>query len=181
MTHDSPRSTPDSFPRRGSYAEASRIGTLLRKEAVGGILLVAAAAIAIIWANTPAGDVYFALRDFKIGYEPRHLELSLGAWAADGLLAVFFFLVGLELKRELVVGDLRDFRTAVVPIAAAAGGVLVPALIYVAAVWQTPTPLGGWAIPAATDLSFAVAGLAIVGSTLPAPLRIFLHDRKSVV
>lgn len=174
MTRDSPSPRLPAFPRRGSYAEASRIGTLLRKEAVGGMLLVAAAAIAIIWANTPFADTYFALRDFTIGYAPWHLELSLGAWAADGLLAIFFFLVGLELKRELVVGDLREFRTAVVPIAAAAGGVLVPALIYVAIVWQAPTLLAGWAIPAATDIAFAVAVLALVGSHLPSPLRIFL-------
>jgi NhaA family Na+:H+ antiporter len=95
---------------RGSYGEALRIGEILRKETVGGALLVIAAAIAIIWANSPAAESYFALRDFKVGYEPWHLELSLGAWAADGLLAVFFFLVGLELKREFVVGDLRQPR-----------------------------------------------------------------------
>src|SRR3546814_20616864 len=94
MTHDSPRSTPDSFPRRGSYAEARRIGTLLRKEPVGGILLVAAAAIAIIWANPPAGHVYFAPRDFKIGYAPCALDLPLAAWAADGLPQVSLFLAG---------------------------------------------------------------------------------------
>ena len=93
---------------RGSYAESLRIGEILRKETVGGALLVAAAVIALIWANSPAAESYFALRDFKIGYEPWHLELSLGAWAADGLLAIFFFLVGLELKREFVAGDLRQ-------------------------------------------------------------------------
>src|ERR671920_1607674 len=92
---------------RGSYAEALRIGEILRKETVGGALLVAAAVIALVWANSPASDSYFALRDFKIGYEPWHLNLSLGAWAADGLLAIFFFLVGLELKREFVAGGLR--------------------------------------------------------------------------
>ncbi|HEY6800515.1 MAG TPA: Na+/H+ antiporter NhaA, partial [Agromyces sp.] len=133
-----------------------------------------AAIVAMIWANSPAADSYFALRDFRIGYEPWHLDLSLGAWAADGLLAIFFFLVGLELKREIVVGDLRQFRTAIVPIAAAAGGVLVPALIYVAIVWQEPTLRVGWAIPTATDIAFAVAVLALVGSHLPGPLRIFL-------
>ncbi|PWC06274.1 Na+/H+ antiporter NhaA [Mycetocola zhujimingii] len=159
---------------RGSYAEASRIATILRKETVGGMLLVAAALIALIWANSPASDGYFALRDFKIGYEPWHLELSLGAWASDGLLAVFFFLVGLELKRELVAGDLRDFRKAVIPVAAAVGGVAVPALIYVAINWGNDATIGGWAIPTATDIAFAVAVLAIVGSHLPSALRIFL-------
>lgn len=110
---------------RGSYPEALRIGEILRKETVGGILLVAAAVIALIWANSPVSESYFALRDFTFGYEPWHLELSLGAWAADGLLAIFFFLVGLELKREFVAGDLRDISKSIVPVAAAVGGVIV--------------------------------------------------------
>lgn len=174
MTRASRRDSPAVFPSRGSFAEATRIGVLLRKEAVGGVLLVGAAAIALVWANSPASASYFALRDFTIGYAPWHLDLSLGAWAADGLLAIFFFLVGLELKREVVVGDLRQFRTAIVPIAAAVGGVVVPAVIYTAIVWQHPTLVVGWAIPTATDIAFAVAVLALVGSHLPAPLRIFL-------
>jgi Na+:H+ antiporter, NhaA family len=159
---------------RGSYAEALRIGEILRKETVGGALLVAAAVVALIWANSPAADSYFALRDFTIGYEPWHLELSLGAWAADGLLAVFFFLVGLELKREFVAGDLRSPRKAMVPVAAAVGGVVVPALIYAAINWGSPETLRGWAIPTATDIAFAVAVLAVIGSHLPSALRIFL-------
>lgn len=166
-----PRAT---FPARGSYREALRIGAILRKETVGGMLLVATAAIAIAWANSPWADSYFALRDFRIGYAPWHLELSLGAWAADGLLAIFFFLVGLELKREFVAGDLRRVRTAIVPIAAAAGGVAVPALVYLAIVGSDPALARGWAIPTATDIAFAVAVLALVGSHLPGPLRIFL-------
>jgi len=141
---------------------------------VGGALLVIAAVIALIWANSPASDSYFALRDFKIGYEPWHLELSLGAWAADGLLAIFFFLVGLELKREFVAGDLRQLSKSVVPVTAAAGGVLVPALIYAAVNISSPETLRGWAIPTATDIAFAVAVLAIIGSHLPSALRIFL-------
>ncbi|MFU8945516.1 Na+/H+ antiporter NhaA [Mycetocola zhadangensis] len=159
---------------RGSYSEALRIGEILRKETVGGLLLVAAAAVALVWANSPAADSYFAIRDFTIGYAPWHLELSLGTWAADGLLAVFFFLVGLELKREFVAGDLRDFRKAVIPVAAAAGGVIVPALIYVAINWGNAGTIKGWAIPTATDIAFAVAVLAILGSHLPSALRIFL-------
>jgi NhaA family Na+:H+ antiporter len=159
---------------RGSYAEVLRIGEILRKETVGGILLVAAAVIALIWANSPASDSYFALRDFRIGYEPWHLELSLGAWAADGLLAIFFFLVGLELKREFVAGDLRQFSKSVVPIAAAVGGVAVPAVIYALINLTSPGTLRGWAIPTATDIAFAVAVLAIIGSHLPSALRIFL-------
>ena len=112
MSH-MPPPTPAAKPRftvlgYGSYAESLRIGEILRKETVGGALLVAAAVIALVWANSPLSASYFALRDFRIGYEPWHLELSLGAWAADGLLAIFFFLVGLELKREFVAGDLRQ-------------------------------------------------------------------------
>lgn len=159
---------------RGSYGEVLRIGEILRKETVGGILLVAAAVVALIWANSPFSDSYFALRDFRIGYEPWHLELSLGAWAADGLLAIFFFLVGLELKREFVAGDLRQFSKSVVPIAAAVGGVAVPAIIYALINFTSPGTLRGWAIPTATDIAFAVAVLAIIGSHLPSALRIFL-------
>ena len=172
----SPSPSPPRFTvfGRGSYAEALRIGEILRKETVGGALLVVAAVIALIWANSPASDSYFALRDFKVGYEPWHLELSLGAWAADGLLAIFFFLVGLELKREFVAGDLRQPSKSVVPVAAAAGGVLVPALIYAAVNISSPETLRGWAIPTATDIAFAVAVLAIIGSHLPSALRIFL-------
>ncbi|MDP9997484.1 NhaA family Na+:H+ antiporter [Pseudarthrobacter sulfonivorans] len=137
-------------------------------------MLVAGAIIALIWANSPASESYFSLRDYRIGYEPWHLELSLGAWAADGLLAVFFFLVGLELKREFVAGDLRRFSTSIVPIAAAAGGVAIPAVIYAAVNAASPETLRGWAIPTATDIAFAVAVLAIIGSHLPSALRIFL-------
>ncbi|MBX7444832.1 MULTISPECIES: Na+/H+ antiporter NhaA [unclassified Arthrobacter] len=159
---------------RGSYAEALRIGEILRKETVGGALLVVAAVAALIWANSPASDSYFALRDFKVGYEPWHLELSLGAWAADGLLAIFFFLVGLELKREFVAGDLRQISKSIVPVAAAVGGVAVPAVIYAVVNLASPETLRGWAIPTATDIAFAVAVLAIIGSHLPSALRIFL-------
>ncbi|GER22074.1 Na(+)/H(+) antiporter NhaA [Zafaria cholistanensis] len=158
----------------GSYAEALRVGEILRKETVGGALLVAAAAIAIIWANSPAAESYFALRDFKVGYEPWHLQLSLGAWAADGLLAVFFFLVGLELKREFVAGDLRQPSKAAVPVAAAVGGVVVPAAIFAALNWGSAEAVRGWAVPTATDIAFAVAVLAVIGSHLPTALRLFL-------
>ncbi len=184
--NDTPRTPPPPSPApqngrplltvlgRGSYAEAQRIAKILRKETVGGALLVAAAVIAIIWANSPASESYFAFRDLKIGYEPWHLELSLGAWAADGLLAIFFFLVGLELKREFVAGDLRQLNKSIVPITAAVGGVVIPALIYAAINLTSPDTLRGWAIPTATDIAFAVAVLAIIGSHLPSALRIFL-------
>ncbi|WP_109473892.1 Na+/H+ antiporter NhaA [Ornithinimicrobium cavernae] len=159
---------------RGSYSEVVRIGDILRRETVGGMLLVGAAVIAIIWANSPFADSYFSIRDTTIGYEPWHLNLSIGAWAADGLLAIFFFLVGLELKREIMIGDLRQWDRAIVPVAAAFGGVLVPAVIYAVINWGDAEALRGWAIPTATDIAFAVAVLAIIGSHLPPALRIFL-------
>ncbi|HWV50594.1 MAG TPA: Na+/H+ antiporter NhaA [Microbacterium sp.] len=161
------------FPS-ASRAESRRITEILRKETVGGILLVVFAAIALIWANSPVADSYFAIRDFEVGYEPWHLKLSLGAWAADGLLAIFFFLVGLELKREFVAGDLRSPATAIVPVVAAIGGVAVPAVLYVTVVGVGSSEAQGWAIPTATDIAFAVAVLALIGSHLPSALRIFL-------
>lgn len=159
---------------RGSYAEAIRVRAILRKETVGGALMLGAAAAAVFWANSPWAESYFSLRNHRIGYGPWHLELSLGAWAADGLLAIFFFLVGLELKREFVAGDLRQIRTSVVPVAAAIGGVAVPAGIYTLINLSSPEVLRGWAIPTATDIAFALAVLAIIGSHLPSALRIFL-------
>lgn len=159
---------------RGSYREVLRVAEILRKETVGGMLLVVAALVAIVWANSPFAESYFALRDYEVGYEPWHLRLSLGTWAADGLLAIFFFLVGLELKREFVAGDLRQFSKAIVPVAAAAGGVIVPALLYTVFNASNPETAGGWAIPTATDIAFAVAVLAIIGSHLPPALRLFL-------
>ncbi|NHW46949.1 Na+/H+ antiporter NhaA [Paenarthrobacter sp. MSM-2-10-13] len=160
---------------RSTYPEYRRILSILRTETVGGALLLAATVVALIWANSPAADGYFALRDVKIGYEPWHLELSLGHWASDGLLAVFFFLAGLELKREFVAGELRKPSKAVVPVAAAVGGVVVPALIYVLFNLGTAgETLKGWAIPTATDIAFALAVLAVINTHLPAALRTFL-------
>lgn len=166
--------TPKRVLSRSSYPEYQRISEILRKETVGGILLLIAAVAALVWANSPAADSYFAIRDFEFGYEPWHLKLSVGHWAADGLLAIFFFLVGLELKREFVAGDLRKPSRALVPVAAAAGGVVVPALIYAAVNITSPDTLRGWAIPTATDIAFALAVLAVISSHLPSALRIFL-------
>jgi Na+:H+ antiporter, NhaA family len=167
-----------SSPRilgRGSWSEASRISELLRKETVGGALLVAATVVALAWVNSPLGDSYISLRDLTVGPESLHLHLSLGTWAADGLLAIFFFVVGLELKREFVAGDLRDPGRAAVPILAALGGVVVPALIYVVVNLDTGRgALDGWAIPTATDIAFALAVLAIISTHLPGGLRTFL-------
>ncbi|TQL40358.1 sodium/proton antiporter (NhaA family) [Homoserinimonas aerilata] len=165
---------PPRILARRSWGETLRIGEILRKETVGGGLLVAAAIVAIVWANSPLADSYFAARDFTFGFAPWGLELSVGTWAADGLLAIFFFLVGLELKKEFVAGDLRQPSKAIVPVAAAFGGVAAPALIYAAINWGDPEALRGWATPTATDIAFAVAVLAVIGSHLPSALRIFL-------
>ena len=116
------------------------------------------------------------MSEFAIGPESLHLHLSVSAWAADGLLAIFFFVVGLELKREFVAGDLRDPRRAALPIAAAVGGMIVPAAIFVAinlAAGQ-PENLDGWAVPIATDIAFALAVLAVLSTHLPTALRTFL-------
>ncbi len=137
-------------------------------------MLLIAAALALVAANTSLRHGYEALRDLRVGPELLHLDLTLGQWAADGLLAVFFFVVGLELKHEFAAGRLRDPRAAALPIAAAVGGVVIPAAIYALINLGSPDTLGGWAIPAATDIAFAVAVLAIVGRGLPPALRVFL-------
>ncbi|SES30169.1 sodium/proton antiporter, NhaA family [Lentzea xinjiangensis] len=159
---------------RGSWPEATRISDLLRLETVGGVIMLAAAAIGLIWANSPWASVYETLRSVEIGPESLHLRLSLAEWASDGLLAIFFFVAGLELKREFVAGDLRDPRRAAVPVAAAFGGVAVPALIYTGINLGGGPALAGWAIPTATDIAFALAVLAVIGRCLPSALRTFL-------
>jgi len=147
----------------------------LQSDTIGGALLLGATILALVLANTPLAPFYDSVRDFRFGPEALHLNLSVGAWAADGLLAIFFFVVGLELKEEFVVGKLRNPRTAILPIAAAVGGVAVPALIYVAINLNAgEAALRGWAIPAATDIAFAVAVIAVIGRSLPPALRTFL-------
>ncbi len=158
---------------RGSWPEARWVAELFRQETIGGILLIGAAVLALVAANL--GDTYADVRDTVVGPSVLHLDLSLGTWAADGLLAIFFFVVGLELKREFVAGDLRDPRRAAVPIAAAVGGVALPAIIYLAVNLEgNGDALDGWAIPTATDIAFALAVLAIISTHLPSALRTFL-------
>jgi Na+:H+ antiporter, NhaA family len=160
---------------RGSWTETQRIAAVLRKETVGGALLLAGAAVAFIWANSPWGVAYETLRDTRVGPASLHLDLSLGTWAADGLLAIFFFVAGLELKREFVAGDLRELRRAALPVAAAVGGMAVPALFFVLFNLGGPEgALRGWAIPSATDIAFALAVLAVISTHLPTALRTFL-------
>ena len=147
----------------------------LRDETVGGVLLLVAAAVALIWANSPWAVDYFALGSFVVGPEALHLNLSLSEWAADGLLAIFFFVAGLELKYEFVRGSLRHASTALVPVAAALGGMIIPALIYIVINSASAEgEVGGWGIPMATDIAFALAVLAVAGRKLPIEVRIFL-------
>lgn len=156
-----------------SPRETSRINQLLRAEFTSGLFVILAAALGFFAANSALSEQYFALRDFTIGPESLHLNLSIGTWAADGLLAVFFFIVGLELKREFAFGALSKLSNAIVPVAAAAGGVIVPALIYSAFTFGTPEARG-WAIPTATDIAFAVAVLGLIAPRIPPALRVFL-------
>lgn len=156
-----------SLPERNFVAEA------LRTETVGGVLLLVAAVAALIWANT-AGGSYEAVRGFHLGPGALGLDLSLQHWAADGLLAVFFFVAGIELKREMVAGDLRDPKAAALPVVAALCGMAVPALVYVLTNVLGGGSTAGWAVPTATDIAFALAVLAVIGTSLPSALRAFL-------
>ncbi len=153
---------------RTNEADARSVADVLRQETVGGVLLLAAAAAALLWANL-GPDSYQAIRHVKLG------PLDLQHWTADGLLAIFFFVAGLELKREVTVGSLSRPANALVPIVAALCGMLVPALIYLVINGAMPGGrLEGWAIPMATDIAFALAILAVVAPGLPASLRAFL-------
>lgn len=171
---------PEVF-ERPSLRQRDWLVRALRDETVGGVLLLAAAVAALIAANSPLSDWYFDLASTKIGpvisLGPLHLDLnlSIATWAADGLLAIFFFVAGVELHHELRLGTLANPKKAAVPLAAALGGMAVPAIIYtfVNTVSEGGDPTG-WGIPMATDIAFALAVLAVVGRNLPVALRAFL-------
>lgn len=148
----------------------------LTLETTSGGLLVLAALVALVWANSPWRTGYFELSKIVVGPAAVHLDLSLASWATDGLLAIFFFVVGVELKHEFVAGSLRNLKEAAVPVFAAIGGMVLPAALYIGVVLlaQDPDSLRGWAIPTATDIAFALAILAIFGRGLPTALRTFL-------
>jgi NhaA family Na+:H+ antiporter len=141
---------------------------------VGGLLLLAAAVVALAWANSPWADAYETVRTTTVGPSALGLDLDLQHWAADGLLAIFFFVAGLELKRELVVGQLRRPADAALPVIAALCGMAVPALLFVAVTRLQDGSGAGWAVPTATDIAFALAVLAVVGRSLPPAVRAFL-------
>ena len=162
---DAPKISPPSPTEFARY---------LRTETFGGIVLLAAAAVALIWANSPLSEAYLSVRDAHVGTDFLNLDLTIGHWAQEGLLAVFFFVAGLELKREIVLGELSTAKQAVLPVAAAVGGVIVPIAICLAIGWGTSGIEKAWAIPAATDIAFALGVLALVGSRIPSSARVFL-------
>ncbi|MEB2843272.1 Na+/H+ antiporter NhaA [Rhizobiales bacterium RZME27] len=146
----------------------STLRNFLDNEAAGGLVLMAMAALAIIVANSPLAEPYFHALHIYIG------PLSLQHWINDALMAVFFLVVGLEIKREMLDGQLSTWSRRILPGAAAAGGMLFPALFYVAFNWNDPTALRGWAVPTATDIAFALGVISLLGSRVPASLKIFL-------
>lgn len=148
----------------------------LKNEAAGGYVLMIAAALALIVANSPLAPVYFKALDAHFGFAlgPVHLDESVLHWINDGLMALFFLLVGLEIKREVLDGQLSRPADVVLPGAAALGGVALPALIYLAFNAKHPESVAGWAIPSATDIAFALGVLALLGSRVPTSLKVFL-------
>jgi Na+:H+ antiporter, NhaA family len=141
----------------------------------GGILLIAAAIVALVWANSPWGESYTGLwgTELSIGLGPFSIEDDLTHWINDGLMAVFFLVVGLEIKREILVGELSSPRRAALPLAAAVGGAVLPAAIYVSITFGTEG-VSGWGIPMATDIAFALGVLALLGKRAPLGLKVFL-------
>lgn len=153
----------------------------LRTETVGGTVLLLGAFVALVWANSPwlasydhLSEIHFGSDDWTIFGQHLHLRLSLADWAKDGLLAIFFFVAGLELKRELVVGELSTLRGAALPVICAVGGVIVPAIIAFTIAHDNPHIGSAWAIPIATDIAFALGILSLIGSRLPSGARVFL-------
>src|SRR5918997_3258252 len=147
----------------------------LRAHPSGGMLLIVATAVALVWANSPWGEVYTALWHTKltVGVGDASISKDLTHWINDGLMAVFFLVVGLEIKREVFVGELSSFRGAALPVVAAVGGAMVPALIYLALNAGGPGA-AGWGIPMATDIAFALGVLALLGERAPVGLKVFL-------
>jgi len=152
-----------------------RLRAFLQSETTGGALLIVAALIGLLLANGPLSSAFHALATTHIGSDAFHLNLTIQEWTADALLAIFFFVIGCELKHELVAGTLSKPRQAVLPVAAALGGMAVPALLYVAiSRGGAADAVNGWGIPMATDIAFALAVLAVLGRGLPSGVRTFL-------
>lgn len=173
MSEPRPRRRTAVLLGRLSLPERNFLADALRTETVGGVLLLLAAVASLVWANT-LHHSYESAADFHFGPSVLGLNLSVAHWAADGLLAVFFFVAGVELKRELVAGELRTPAAAALPVIAALCGMAVPALVYTLVSGAGGGSLRGWAVPTATDIAFALAVLAVIGTALPAALRAFL-------
>jgi NhaA family Na+:H+ antiporter len=154
----------------------NRLKAFIDSEAASAVPLLAAAILALVVANSPLAGVVHHLLDAKLGFSFGALDLAkpLHMWINDGLMAVFFLLVGLEIKREVVEGELSRPSQVALPIAGALGGMIVPGLIYVGINWGDPVALRGWAIPAATDIAFSLGVLAALGSRVPLALKVFL-------
>ncbi len=152
------------------------IRDFLKRETAGGIMLIIAAVIALLLANSPLGHYYQQLINLPVivGVGDMQLAKPLLLWINDGLMAVFFFVVGLELKREVLTGELSDTRTIILPAIGALGGMIVPAGIYAAINWGDAIAMNGWAVPVATDIAFALAILLLLGSRVPTALKVFL-------
>lgn len=148
----------------------------LKKESAGGIILMAAALLAIVLANSPAYGMYQGFLQLPVAVQIGSFSIAkpLLLWINDGLMAVFFFLVGLELKRELLAGELADPRNVLLPAVGAVGGMAAPALVYLWINQGDPSAQSGWAIPAATDIAFALGILSLLGSRVPVALKVFL-------
>ena len=148
----------------------------LKLETASGILLVGAAALAMIVANSPLSGLYGSLLNIPVEIRIGNFEIAkpLLLWVNDGLMALFFFTIGLELKRELLEGELSDRSKIILPLAAAVGGMVVPAIIYSILNWHDPVAMEGWAIPTATDIAFALGVLTLLGKRVPNSLKIFL-------
>ena len=168
--------TEADSPTRGHRRAPFLIEEFFRLEAAGGVVLGIAAVIAVAWANTPWRGLYEALLSTPVAVQVGALTLDkpLLLWINDALMAVFFLLVGLEIKREAVEGELSSVRQAALPCIAAFGGMLGPALVYSGINWGDAVALRGWAIPAATDIAFALGVLALLGTRAPSSLKIFL-------
>ncbi|MFA1541622.1 Na+/H+ antiporter NhaA [Actinomadura monticuli] len=164
-----------TWPVRPTVRYSTQVASALRMETLGGVVMLLAAIGALVWANTPWASTYESLRTFEISPHWLHLgHMDVQHWASSGLLAVFFFIAGLELREELAHGELRNPRDAALPVIAAAAGVLLPALIFLAVTAGEPEAMRGWAVPTATDIAFALAVLAVTFTSCPAPLRAFL-------
>jgi NhaA family Na+:H+ antiporter len=153
------------------------IFSFIRQEAFGGFLLIAVTILAMIWANSAFYDTYhYLFHDVNLGWSAAgfSLEKSLHHWINDGLMAIFFFMVGLEIKREVIAGELSTLKKAALPIGAAIGGMLVPATIYAALHFNNPETIHGWGVPMATDIAFALGLLSLLGKRVPISLKIFL-------